>query len=90
MKCNLCGKTVVVANVVCSDCMSHLMSGYKQTRLGYFVQHPDQMVEELLHDTPWCRNLAECIAASNRDEMIDEEKCKKCCMDWLMEKVEDA
>ena len=90
MNCHVCGKKIIAGYALCGECGHALGNGIEQTRLGYFVQHPDRMVEELLHDAPWCRNLAECITAANRDEALDEEKCRKCCMDWLMEKVEGA
>ena len=89
MNCHVCGKKLVAGYALCGGCGEALGDGIRQTRLGYFVQHPEKMVEELIHDAPWCRNLEECLTLANRDEALDEEKCKKCCMDWLMEEMHE-
>ena len=90
MTCHVCGKKMIAGFALCGDCGGHLGNGIEQTRLGSWVQDPKKAVEELIHDAPWCRNLEECLTAVNRDEALDEEKCKKCAMDWLMEKVDGA
>lgn len=90
MNCHVCGKKIIAGDALCGKCGGHLGNGIERTRLGYFVEHPEQMVEELYHDAPWCKNLSECVADANRDEMIEEAKCKKCIMDWLMEVVDGA
>lgn len=90
MNCHVCGKKIIAGYALCGECGGHIGNGIEKTRLGYFVEHPDQMVEELLHGDPWCRSFEECLTAAQREEPLDEEKCKKCCMDWLMEKVDGA
>lgn len=91
MTCHVCGKKIIAGYALCGECGHTLGDGIERTRLGYFVEHPDQMVEELIQlDAPWCKNFEECITAVDRDEELDDEKCRKCCMDWLMEKVDGA
>lgn len=89
MNCHVCGKKICAGYALCGECGKHLGDGVlTQTRLGRFVQHPEEFAEAVINvDCPWCKSLEVCLTKSDRDEMIDPEDCKKCVMKWLMEVV---
>lgn len=91
MNCITCGKQLVAGYALCGECGKNLGNGIVQTRLGRFVQHPEELAEEITTtDAPWCKNLASCIEyidSGHFDEDVQQEKCKKCALDWLMETV---
>ena len=87
MNCITCGKKIVAGYALCGDCGKHLGDGIAQTRLGHFVQHPEELAEALAAYEPCCKNLEACLTKLDRDEMIDPEDCKRCTLDWLMETV---
>lgn len=88
MNCITCGKKLVAGYALCGDCGKHLDNGIAQTRLGRFVQRPEELAEALAADGPWCKNMEACLIKLDRDEMIDPEDCKRCALDWLMEEIE--
>ena len=85
MNCINCGKKIVAGYCICGACGKRLGDGLTQTRIGRFVQHPEELAEALIADAPWCKNLGECLTKFDRDEMIDQEDCKRCILVWLME-----
>ena len=87
MNCITCGKKIVAGYALCGECGKHLGDGLTQTRLGHFVQHPEELAEALVADAPWCKNMGACLTKHDRDEMIDPEDCKRCALDWLTETV---
>lgn len=87
MNCITCGKKIVAGYALCGECGKHLGNGIAQTRLGRFVQHPEELAEALVADAPWCKNMEACLTKLDRYEMIGPEDCKRCVLDWLMETV---
>lgn len=87
MNCITCGKKLVAGYALCGECGKYLGDGLTRTRLGHFVQHPEELAEALVADAPWRKNLAACLTKLDRDEMIDQEDCKRCVLDWMMEVV---
>lgn len=92
MNCITCGKKIVAGYTLCGDCGKHLGDGIAQTRLGHFVQHPEELAEAISTvEPPWCKNFKACseyIDSVEYDETAQDEKCKKCALAWLMEEIE--
>lgn len=91
MNCHVCGKKLVAGFALCGDCGKNLGNGIEQTRLGRFVQHPEELAAAIsIVDAPWCKSLSECaehLDAENYDEKEQDEKCKACALSWLLETV---
>lgn len=89
MNCHVCGKKLAAGHCLCGGCGKHLGNGLAQTRLGRFVQHPEELAEAIsTADAPWCKNFEACVEhidSADYDATLQDEKCKKCALDWLME-----
>lgn len=88
MNCTTCGKKLVAGFALCGKCGKHLGDGMTQTRLGRFVQHPEELAAAIATtDAPWCKSLSECAEhfdAENYDEQEQDAKCTACALAWLM------
>ena len=91
MNCITCGKKIVAGYALCGDCGKNLGNGIAQTRLGRFVQHPEELAATISTvDAPWCKSLSECAErfdAEDYDEQEQDAKCTACALAWLMETV---
>lgn len=90
MNCHVCGKKICAGYALCGECGKHLGDGVlTQTRLGRFVQHPEELAAAIsIVDAPWCKPFEQCaeyIESADYNENAQEEKCKKCALNWLME-----
>lgn len=89
MNCHVCGKKIVAGYALCGGCGHAIGNGIEKTRLGYFVEHPEEFAKILANgaDVAFCANRQECMDMLDRDGDIPDEDCTKCALDWLMEVV---
>ena len=90
MNCITCGKKIVAGYALCGECGKHLGNGIAQTRLGHFVQHPEELAEALVADAPWCKSFEACVEHIDIDDYDEQEQDAKyaaCALAWLMETV---
>lgn len=91
MNCITCGKKIVAGYALCGECGKHLGDGITQTRLGHFVQHPEELAAVLSSlPEPWCKRRMEFLSyveSPDYDESVQDAKCRRCALDWLMEVV---